>query len=147
MRFYSYVVMYLEGIHAGIQTAHVQGAIASKYRALAQEEDSLDLVNSKNHRKLSTYHEWESKHLVTQVYNGGYMSSLEQRYDDLSLYADKFTLPIAKFHESREALGGVLTSVGIIVPERFYSTAARNADPESNEGAFYRLLHNCKHAR
>lgn len=154
MRFYSWVVMYLEGIHAGIQTAHVQGAIHSKYRSLVQDEIQEvvhgrrgDIWTSKNYQKLKLFEEWESEFLVTQVYNGGYSDSLYRRFNDLSVYAEHFNLPYAKFHESKEALDGALTAVGIIVPEHLYSNKNRDADPESNEGAFYRLLHNCKHAR
>lgn len=153
MRLYSWVNMYLEGIHAGIQTAHVQGEIHAKYQALVEDEQAcsapLIITNSKSRcqRKLDLYNEWERNHKVIQVYNGGYASSLRQRVDELAIYAEHFNLPFAKFHEGVDALDGALTAVGIIVPEQLYDRKNRDAAPESAEGAFYTFLHNCKHAR
>jgi hypothetical protein len=149
MRLYSWVVMYLEGIHAGIQTAHCQGAISSKYRELTAFGDL---------QRLSLYQEWESKHSVIQVYNGGYSSSLRERYLKLEKYGKMFGLPYAKWHESQDALDGALTAVGIVVPERYYNRYMIKGSeytnqtslvkpPKTDEEDFYELLHNCKHAR
>lgn len=153
MRLYSFVNMYMEGIHAGIQTAHVQGEIHAKYQ-LQLEGEVNQLIHGKDvgwnslaREKLSMYNEWERNHKVIQVYNGGYSSSLRQRFLDLEVYAHHFNLPYAKFHEGQDALDGALTAVGIIVPEHLYDRKNREAEPESAEGAFYALLHSCKHAR
>jgi len=144
--------MYLEGIHAGIQTAHVQSAIESKYRLLTKDE--LDVMGerffeteTKNLRILRKYQDWADRYKVIQVYNGGYSSSLRQRFSTLGTYAAYFELPFASFNEGEDALDGALTSVGIIVPENLYDRDNRDADPQSPEGSFYRFLHECKHAR
>lgn len=155
MRLYSWVNMYLEGIHAGIQTAHVQAEIHSKYQLLMEDQVQAvirgdyfeSLHDNQLRQKLDMYNEWERNHKVIQVYNGGYSSSLRQRIRDLEVYASHFNLPFAYFHEGQDALDGALTAVGIIVPEKLYDPRNREADPESAEGALHRLLHNCKHAR
>lgn len=133
MILYSWVNMYLEGIHAGIQTAHVMGEISSKYRT------------GPYNLRLKMYWDWEQNYKVIQVYNGGYSSSLKQRLTDLETYADKFQLPFASFHESEDALNGALTAIGVVVPSYLYDRV--NKDAPSVEGDFWRFLHECKHAR
>jgi hypothetical protein len=175
MRLYSWVVMYLEGIHAGIQTAHLQGEIHSKYHGLVQNDIKYQTQDngfipigsafkSTTHSKcLDIYNEWEQDHKVIQVYNGGYSSSLRQRHDQLRKYGDMFGLPYAQWHESQDALDGALTAVGIIVPEKYYNSwmvkkpnytaIATNGlgqalrAPKTDEEDFFDFLHNCKHAR
>lgn len=151
MRLYSWVNMYLEGIHAGIQTAHVQGEILVKYEDLVMDEASAipqpfeTLKGSNNYKKLQVYKTWNKYHKVIQVYNGGYSSSLRDRYKELCVYADRFSLPFAQFHEGKDALDGALTAVAIVVPEDLYDQKNRGAP--SAEGDFYAFLHSCKHAR
>lgn len=166
MRLYSFVNMYMEGIHAGIQTAHVASEISSKYRKLHLDERLMSSFAKTGPlgMKLAMFHEWETKYKVIQVYNGGYSFSLRHRYDVLHKYAEKFGLPLAKFHESKEALDGALTAVGIIVPERYYNFGLIKKSTQypivvtnglgdaphavkTDEESFHDFIHSCKHAR
>jgi hypothetical protein len=151
MRLYAYTNMYTEGIHAGIQTAHVLGELNMKY-CLDETTDG-----EQAHIKLL---EWQKLHKTIYIYNGGLASMLWDRYQALREFANKFVLPIARFYESKEALNGALTCVGIVVPEQYYRYnlvpkaeivpyAATNGlkQPKTPEQEFYDLLHNCDRAR
>jgi hypothetical protein len=153
MRLYAYTNMYTEGIHAGIQTAHVIGELNAKYQEDNHSEEWMVLLD------------WQMNHKTIYVYNGGLADMLWSRYKALREFANKFGLPIARFYESKEALNGALTCVGIVVPEKYYRrhlipTAPPIAllngtdglgnvlrPPKSAEEEFYDLLHNCERAR
>lgn len=147
MRLYSWVNMYLEGIHAGIQTQHACDGMTVKYYDRVTAGIKKMSMPNDDHKKLNMIMDWKRDHKVIQIFNGGYSSSLRERYKALTDYATKFCLPLGKFHESKDALDGALTAVCIIVPEQYYNRAARESGPESDVGSFWQLLHNCRHAR
>jgi len=117
----------MEGIHAGIQTAHIVSELSVKYRH-----------ESKQH---GAYQMWATGHKTIFVSNGGYASSLRDRYKKLHRLAERYALPCTDFHESPEALDGALTAVGIIVPAFLYMPSI-NRDIELSI-----LLENCEKAR
>jgi hypothetical protein len=147
MRLYAYTNMYTEGIHAGIQTAHVIGELNTKYADLDTPE------GERAHIKLL---DWQKNHKTIFIYNGGLASMLWDRYQELREFAYKFELPIARFYESKEALNGALTCVGIVVPDQYYRFSPTQTTPSIGgdlppilqpEESFRRLLHNCERAR
>jgi hypothetical protein len=141
MRLYSYTNMYMEGIHAGIQTSHAVNELWVKYDATDPGKAYSRLV------------EWAADHKTIYVYNGGLSSMLWSRYQMLREFAKQFDLPIARFYESKDALNGALTCVALVVPEEYYrSQPARfpqtfPPQPKTDKERFHELLHNCERAR
>jgi len=127
MRLYAFTSMYLEGIHAGIQTAHLVSELAVKYTIHPSQRE--------------IFHTWAVHHKTIFISNGGYASSLRDRYSRLKEKADLYYLPVAKFHESQDALDGAITAIGIIVPEEFYSRFGAKDDE------LLKLLTECERAR
>lgn len=128
MRLYSFTSMYMEGIHAGIQTAHLVSVMSAKYPKDSREYDIFQM--------------WATRHKTIFVSNGGMAWNLRQRYQELQVKASLHTLPVAQFHESRDALDGALTAIGIIVPEYLYSPRSVVRDDE-----LYAILNDCDKAR
>lgn len=99
MRFYSVGNMYLSSIQQGIQAAHCVGEMVLE------------------HTGNKIFEDWLSVHKTLICVNGGNNKSLGDFYD-LVRYQKQF--PVARFHEDQDSMGGMLTSVGIIVPKEIY---------------------------
>lgn len=107
MRAYFFGNLYLSSIQQGIQTAHVIAELFIKYSSDSSRRDIL------NH--------WAKNHKTIIILNAGYSKEI---HDLVTFFCEEDNpLPWAAFHESREALDGALTSVGIILPEEFYLAA------------------------
>jgi hypothetical protein len=102
--------MYLSPIQKGIQSAHLTHDLFVKYKDYADVEMKTTLFD------------WAENHKTMIVLNGGYSSTLEDLH--LSLCDSRNPYPFTHFKESDEALGGALTCVGIVLPEKIYETAA-----------------------
>jgi hypothetical protein len=100
MRFYAAGNMYLSSIQQGIQAFHCLG------------EMTLDYTGNK------MFEDWLSIHKTLICVNGGNNESLQALYALLS----ESEYPVAKFHEDEASMAGMLTCVGIIVPEKIYNT-------------------------
>jgi len=111
MRAYFFGNMYLSSIQQGIQAAHVTHELFTKYMTGEQEEGG----------PAEYLWEWATNHKTMILLNGGYAEALE----DLHAFFESPTnpYPYAWFHEEKASLNGALTSVGIVLPERIYSTA------------------------
>jgi hypothetical protein len=112
MRFYAVGNMYLSSIQQGIQAAHCVGEMNIKY---SQPELIVD----------SIYWRWLANYKTLICLNGGNNKSLNDFYD-LVRYQSQF--PVAKFHEDEDSLNGMLTCVGIIVPEQIYKADLDDPD-------------------
>lgn len=106
MRAYFFVNMYLIGIHAGIQPQHVTAELFLKNHS---EEGNAILLD------------WATNHKTTIVLNGGYSEELRRLIEFFDTSENPY--PWAFFNESKEALDGALTCVGIVIPEHIYSFA------------------------
>jgi len=108
MRFYSAGNMYLSSIQQGIQAAHCVGEMA------------LRIVGNKY------VSEWLTEHKTLICVNGGNNAALFELH---TLFTDARNpgYPVAHFREDEASLGGMLTSVGIIVPEKIYSIDINDA--------------------
>lgn len=100
MRFYAAGNMYLSSIQQGIQAFHCLGEMSMNY--------TCD----------PTFEGWLADHKTLVCLNGGNNKSLTEFYN---LIVDNPLYPVAKFHEDDQSMGGMLTCVGIIVPERIYA--------------------------
>lgn len=125
MRLYSITNMYTSGIHAGIQTAHLVHEMFTEYSDV--EVDSTRYIYPEENVILDTWanryilNKWAKHHKTIIVLNGGYHSNLKRVYEEIEFIAQKLNLPYGRFHESKEALNGALTAVGVIVPEHIYN--------------------------
>ena len=106
LRAYFFNNMYLQGIHAGIQTQHCTAEMFIKYPYDTCTPDEYDL------------YDWANNHKTTIILNGGYASNLERISSQLSSSDNPY--PWAYFQESEDALNNCITSVGIILPKRVF---------------------------
>ncbi len=111
MRCYHLNNFYLSGIHAGIQSAHAQHELATKY-LMAEDGDVYE-------ETLIQYEEWAKHHKTIVVLNGGMQKDLQAWVDFLTVNSHHL-FPWSAFHESMEALNGALTNVALVLPEHMY---------------------------
>lgn len=116
MRLYTFTNMYLSPIQRGIQSAHVTHDLFVKYN----EHIDFEMNN--------ILFDWAKNHKTMIVLNGGYSSTL---FELIDLFDDpRNPYPFEKFHEAEESLGGALTCVGIVLPEKIYEMSAMiRSDP------------------
>ena len=107
MRCYHLSNMYLSSIQAGIQSSHAQMELFVKY----QEDDD---------QKAQLY-DWAKNHKTMIVLNGGYLSTMQEALKFLDNSSNPY--PWSTFYESEEAMGGMLTNIAIVLPEKIYETA------------------------
>lgn len=132
MRFYSFTNLYTSGIHAGIQTAHAVHEMMWKY-------GSTDHDRSKP--KYKNLLEWAENHKTIIVKQAGYHAALDSLYDELKEPSAWLDLPIIRWRESKEALNGATTAIGIVIPQSIYSLRPeRDAIPSSPEEALAALI-------
>lgn len=108
MRCYHLCNFYLSSIQQGIQSAHAQMELFNKYTYDDDPQEDLLFDWSKNHKTMI-------------VLNGGMLSDMVESLEFLE--DDQNEYPFAPFYESGEVLGGILTNIAIILPEKIYLTA------------------------
>ncbi len=120
MRLYFFNVMYMHGIHNGIQALHSAMEIEDQYPADTAAGQA--------------FRDWRRNHKTVIVTNAGYEQNLHTIHALLHELAEAWEptdnvngLAIAKFHESKEALNGALTSVAVVVPPSCYAEAGDKA--------------------
>ncbi len=101
MRFYAMGNSYLSSIQQGIQAFHVLGEMVANRGA-----------------EIAMVDEWLHNHKTLVCLNGGNNRKLLTMYEFLSTSENKY--PWAYFNEDDESMGGMMTSIGIIVPEKIY---------------------------
>lgn len=104
MRCYHLNNMYMSSIQQGIQSAHAQMELFVKYQTPTNQKSML--------------YDWATNHKTMIVLNGGFLSDMVSAYQFFD--SDKNPYPYVKFHESDEALGGILTNIAIVLPEKSY---------------------------
>ena len=109
MRAYFFGNMYLSSIQQGIQAAHVVAEMFVKY------PEDVDAASN-------TLREWAICSKTMILLNGGYLDTINKLREFFSNKKNPY--PWAPFYEGEDALGGVLTTVGIILPEKIYETAS-----------------------
>lgn len=115
-RAYFFNNMYLQGIHAGVQSQHCTAEMFMKYHkpnTIFFNNEDKDCISRDILLK------WALNDKTTIVLNGGMQGQLEEL---MALFEqDENPYPWAFFKESNFALNGALTNVGIILPERIYA--------------------------
>jgi len=108
MRCYHLSNMYLSSIQHGIQSSHSQMELFVKYQKDSKQKEAL--------------YDWAENHKTMIVLNGGFLSTMREALAVIAVEDNPY--PWSTFHESEEALGGILTNVAIVIPEKIYETAA-----------------------
>jgi hypothetical protein len=111
MRFYAVGNMYLSSIQQGIQAAHCVAEMSRLWMSNKMVSD------------------WIVTHKTLICLNGGNNQSLNEFYEFVQ-YQKQF--PVAKFHEDEQSMAGMLTCVGIIVPETIYGIDLEDANTWGN---------------
>ena len=119
MRAYFFVNSALSGIQKGIQVAHCVAELSQKY---------ADIESYAWMRKyFNIFHEWSRQHKTIIVLEGGFQADLREIWKILDSRKAggeyEFPYPHAAFNEDEETMNGMMTCVGIILPERIYEAA------------------------
>lgn len=120
MRLYTLCNAYLSSIQQGIQSAHVTHELFLKY----PRPDGPLYGKADN-----VLWSWARDHKTMIVLNGGINADLVKLREFLTYSSTQLGntlgfsqgLPWATFNEDGDSLGGILTCIGIVVPEIFYS--------------------------
>lgn len=119
LRAYFFQNMYLQGIHAGIQSQHTTAEMFVKYLDGKVKSLSKCPQDTQYHNNVKVLYDWANNHKTTIVLNGGMQGDLEEAIKVFDTEDNPY--PWAFFKESEYALGGALTNVGIILPEKIYN--------------------------
>jgi hypothetical protein len=111
MRLYSFVNYYLSPLQHGLQTAHCVSDMAAMVAGKVQATDNP---------LYRTFFDWAENHKTIIICSGGNVAMLEDLFTKLIDPALEFKLPLVKFYEDEQSLNNALTSVALIVPEKFY---------------------------
>lgn len=114
-RLYTFTNMYLSDIQRGIQSAHLVHQLFIDWMFEDHHDPAWQALIG-----------WAKNDKTMIVLNGGYSSNLAEIYGALSHVAENLGLPYASWYESKDALDGALTCVGVIVPDIIYD-AVENA--------------------
>ena len=126
MRLYTFVNgLYMRPIQFGIQSTHLLGDMMIKY-----SEESLKYSGEKEQRNM--LYDWAEHHKTMIILNAVNAAGLIDVFEFLDSTDNPF--PYGKFHEDEQSLGGVITCVGVVLPERIYTAAG---DLRMNRGGEY----------
>lgn len=115
LRMYTFTLVQLNTMQQGIQAAHAAvevGMVAYKKQMTLRQGTPF-----------SIYHRWATEWKTMVCLNGGDLFELDEFANFLSTCDTPEKYPWAAFNESETSLGGLLTSVGIILPEEIFATA------------------------
>ena len=136
LRCYHFGNMYMSSIQQGIQAAHAQMAMFVKYDKA--EAVKLHTVIGETHitpderlfvDSTKMLYEWGEKHQTMICLNGGYLENMKAIAAHLTHSDNPF--PWSTFHESQEAMGGMLTNIAIVLPDYIYNTASWLRNPRN----------------
>jgi len=105
MRLYTFCHAYMSSIQQGIQSAHILGNIVKTYYDRLGEKGEM-------------VRDFLSKHKTMIVCNGGNSASLDM-LEDFFLSCDN-PYPWSSFCEDEDSMEGMMTGLGIILPEEIY---------------------------
>jgi len=130
MRCYHFGNMYLSSIQQGIQAAHAQMELFIKYNPGKQKTLSKDPNDVLFYNAVKTLYEWATVDKTMICLNGG--DNKELLAIEKFLQNELNPYPWATFTESTESLGGLLTNIAIILPEKIYAMPTFDTDSPSD---------------
>ena len=107
MRCYHLNNMYLSSIQQGIQSAHAQMELFVKYVDNSPQKEML--------------YDWGKNHKTMIVLNGGYLADMQEALEFFMHPENPYAF--AEFYEGEDALGGIMTNIAIVLPEKIYKTS------------------------
>ena len=107
MRLYTFINFYLSSIQAGIQSAHIQGEITNKVFTKDCGIDQELMIR-----------QWATQYKTIICCNGGNNTGINNLIDLFRSSENPY--PWAFFNEDVASMDGMLTGVGIILPEEVY---------------------------
>ena len=110
MRIYHFGNFYMSSIQQGIQAAHCQTEMAMNYSGTVVNEAVI------------MYKDWAVNHKTMICLNGGMNIDLEDIKYLMEVPENPY--PWSFFQEAEEAMGGMLTNVAIVLPEKIYNLAS-----------------------
>lgn len=108
LRFYCFINFYLSSIQQGIQTGHASVDLTTK---LLENE-------AYTHAQAKLVREWAVDHKTYISLNGGNHRGI---LDATDLLARNGHWPFKPFFESEDALGGLQTCVGVVLPDYVFN--------------------------
>lgn len=114
MRAYFFTTFYLNTISQGIQPAHCIVDMLMRYNQEVPTDPATLMLN-----------QWATNHKTMICLNGGMVADIEEKSRMLAEIGNMLGLPYGHFCEDEVALGGQMTTCGIIVPEHIYDVAAK----------------------
>lgn len=113
-RLYSMGHVFLSSIHQGLQATHISGKLLAKYPVGTNER--------------SVIVEWaHDNDMDIKLLSGGKSKDLKGLISLLEMFETQgMSLPYAYFRESEDNLEGVITAVGVLVPQDIYAHPAFN---------------------
>lgn len=129
MRFYSFTNWMLRPIQQGIQPGHAAVELFVKY------DEPYDSPAPRTEAEMLW--DWARNYKTFVCLNGGSNADIYEL--DRFMQSQENPYPYAPFYEDEESLGGLITSIGIVLPERIYDASAalrryRGQDPFFSEG-------------
>lgn len=128
LRCYHFGHFQLSSIQQGIQGAHAQMELFVKYNIA----ESTELDNIPEYapttpelqfiEKTNMLYDWGKNHKTMICLNGGNTEGLHMVNDHLDSPDNPF--PWANFHESEDAMAGLMTNVAIVLPDYIFNTAS-----------------------
>lgn len=111
MRAYFWTNFYLSSMSHGIQAQHCTADLFVEY------------TNKKDNTTKVLY-DWAKNHKTSIILNGGNHEGLMNVLETVGRLATNLDLPYTSFYEDLQSLNGMLTCVGLIVPEPVYTLSA-----------------------
>lgn len=115
LRCYTFTLYQLSSIQQGIQAGHA--AVELGMKAYHYQMRNIDSA------PFRLYHEWATAWKTMVLLNGGDLNELREFAD--FLVSAHHPYPWAAFFESEESLGGLMTSLAIILPKRIFDSASK----------------------
>ncbi len=113
LRLYTFTLYQLSPIQQGIKAGHA--AVELGMRCYKNQ------MTLRNGTDFKTYYDWATNWKTMVLLNGGDLNELRETSDFFTTGANSF--PWATFYESEDSLGGCMTSIAVILPERIFGTA------------------------
>jgi len=110
MRFYSFINgLYMNSLQYGLQTGHAISEMSlhqpHAYTEWAKNHKTIIILDALNHAGL------QRAHGALAILCGAYNAMVKPEEG----------IPYVKFHEDEQSLGGIMTCVGVILPEHIYA--------------------------
>ena len=112
LRFYSFVAgLYISELQKGLQTGH---ALTEMHAHLLRNHSTMEVQRE-------IYDDYCLNHKTIVILNALNSAGVEEAYQKLSYFGDRFQLPVSIFFEDQASLNGAATATGIVVPDRFFN--------------------------